>query len=135
MATACSTNRPSSPRGSVGPPGSRATRAACSSARRRTCGTSRTPTATKADVKRKVFTGFRKFNVQAVMNNLAWGLDNCLYGAGGSNGGTVSSPEHPDAPPVTLTRNDFRFDPATERCEPIPGGARFGNAFDDWGNR
>ena len=46
----------------------------------------------KADVKRKVFTGFRKFNVQAVMNNLQWGLDNRLYGAGGSNGGNHRTP-------------------------------------------
>src|SRR5689334_10885055 len=38
----------------------------------------------KADYKRKIFTGFRKFNVQAVMNNLVWGLDNKLYGAGGT---------------------------------------------------
>jgi putative membrane-bound dehydrogenase-like protein len=88
-----------------------------------------------ADVKRKVFTGFRKFNVQAVMNNLEWGLDNCLYGAGGSNGGTVSTPGHPEIKPLTLTRNDFRFDPASEKIELIPGGARFGNTFDDWGNR
>ena len=48
----------------------------------------------------------------------------------------ASSPgDKPDAEPVTLSRNDFRFDPATEQFEPIPGGARFGNAFDDWGNR
>ncbi|HAH48672.1 MAG TPA: dehydrogenase, partial [Planctomycetaceae bacterium] len=40
----------------------------------------------KADIRRKVFTGFRKFNVQAVMNNLKWGLDHHIYGAGGSNG-------------------------------------------------
>ena len=89
----------------------------------------------KADVKRKVFTGFRKFNVQAVMNNLQWGLDNRLYGAGGSNGGSVVPGDKPDAEPVVLSRNDFRFDPATEQFELIPGGARFGNAFDDWGNR
>jgi glucose/arabinose dehydrogenase len=28
----------------------------------------------KADVRQKVFTGFRKFNIQAVINNLQWGL-------------------------------------------------------------
>jgi putative membrane-bound dehydrogenase-like protein len=89
----------------------------------------------KADIRRKVYTGFRKFNVQAVMNNLQWGLDNSIYGAGGSNGGKVVPGEKSDAEPITLSRNDFRFDPVTERFEPIPGGARFGNAFDDWGNR
>ena len=41
----------------------------------------------KADERRKVLTGFRKFNVQAVINNLKWGLDGKLYGAGSSNGG------------------------------------------------
>ena len=43
----------------------------------------------RADVRRKVFTGFRKFNVQAVINNLAWGLDGKIYGAGASNGGQI----------------------------------------------
>src|SRR5262249_17979097 len=28
-----------------------------------------------------------------------------------------------------------RLDPVTGRIEAISGGARFGNAFDDWGNR
>src|SRR5207248_9663573 len=32
----------------------------------------------KADIRRKVFTGFRKLNVQAVMNNLIWGLDKLI---------------------------------------------------------
>ncbi len=39
----------------------------------------------KADVRRTVFTGFRKFNVQSVINNLQWGLDHRIYGAGSSN--------------------------------------------------
>ena len=43
----------------------------------------------RADVRRQVFTGFRKFNVQAVINNLAWGLDGKIYGAGASNGGQI----------------------------------------------
>lgn len=33
----------------------------------------------KADIRRKAFTGFRKLNVQAVINNLAWGLDGKIY--------------------------------------------------------
>lgn len=89
----------------------------------------------RADERRKVFSGFRKFNVQAVMNNLKWGLDNKLYGAGSSNGGTIRQESRPDAPAVTLGRNDFRFDPRRETLELVSGGARFGNSFDDWGNR
>ena len=34
----------------------------------------------RADIRRQVYTGFRKFNVQAVINNLAWGLDGKIYG-------------------------------------------------------
>src|SRR5262249_2132791 len=78
---------------------------------------------------------FRKFNVQAVMNNLKWGLDHRIYGAGGSNGGDIRPADQPAAAPAALARHDFRFDPAIEKFELISGGARFGNAFDDGGNR
>ncbi|MGH8018464.1 MAG: PVC-type heme-binding CxxCH protein [Opitutaceae bacterium] len=89
----------------------------------------------KADVRRKVFAGFRKYNVQAVMNNLVWGLDNWIHGAGGSNGGEIRPGGDPEAKPLVLSRNDFRFDPVTETFELMSGGARFGGTFDDWGNR
>ncbi len=49
-----------------------------------------------ADVRQKVFTGFKKLNVQAVMNNPIWGLDNKIYIAGGSNGGTLQNLVHPE---------------------------------------
>jgi putative membrane-bound dehydrogenase-like protein len=89
----------------------------------------------KADIRRKVFTGFRKFNVQSVMNNLVWGLDNHIHGAGGSNGGQIRPASKPEAKPWVMSRNDFRFDPATEEFELLSGGARFGGTFDDWGHR
>ncbi|MCH9655359.1 MAG: HEAT repeat domain-containing protein [Planctomycetes bacterium] len=89
----------------------------------------------KADIKRKVFTGFRKFNVQAVMNNLKWGLDHQIYGAGGSNGGSIRASGVSKTDPINMGRRDFRFDAGTESFEVISGGARFGNTFDDWGNR
>jgi putative membrane-bound dehydrogenase-like protein len=89
----------------------------------------------KADVRRKVFTGFRKYNVQAVINNPIWGLDNKIYVAGSGNGGKIVPAEKADKEPVSFLRNDFRIDPVAETFEPLSGGARFGNAFDDWGNR
>ena len=89
----------------------------------------------RADERRRVFTGFRKFNVQAVMNNLQWGLDQWIYGAGSSNGGLIRAAGRPDAPGVDILRRDFRFHPSTGVFEAISGGARFGNTFDDWGNR
>jgi glucose/arabinose dehydrogenase len=35
----------------------------------------------RADERRRVFTGFREYNVQAVMNNLQWGLDHRICAA------------------------------------------------------
>ena len=89
----------------------------------------------KADIRKKVFTGFRKYNVQAVMNNLVWGLDNKIYAAGSGNGGSIVPGGKSDSKPIALSHNDFRFDPETEKFEVLSGGARFGNTFDDWGNR
>ncbi|MFN0051097.1 MAG: PVC-type heme-binding CxxCH protein [Planctomycetales bacterium] len=89
----------------------------------------------QADVRRKVFTGFHKFNVQAVINNLRWGLDHRLYGAGGTNGGTIIRLPDGESKPRKMAANDFRFDPHSEEFELISGGARFGHTFDDWGNR
>ncbi len=90
----------------------------------------------KADIREKVFTGFRKYNVQAVMNNLQWGLDHRIYGAASGNGGLVRRADKtPKSPAINVLRRDFRFDPRSFDFEAISGGARFGNTFDDWGNR
>lgn len=89
----------------------------------------------KADERRKVLSGFRKLNVQAVMNNLVWGLDNHIHGAGGTNGGQIRRGDQPDAQPAVLSRHDFRIDPSTGEMELLSGGARFGGSFDDFGNR
>lgn len=96
-----------------------------------------------ADVRQKVFTGFKKLNVQAVMNNPIWGLDHRIYVAGGSNGGEIQRvpgsesvmPLPKDFKPIPFKRNDFSFDPSTGDVRLESGGARFGNTFDDWGNR
>ncbi|MBE2283746.1 MAG: c-type cytochrome [Prosthecobacter sp.] len=96
-----------------------------------------------ADVRQKVFTGFKKLNVQAVMNNPIWGLDHRIYIAGGSNGGEIQRvpgsesvmPLPKDFKPLPIKRNDFSFDPSTGDARLESGGARFGNTFDDWGNR
>ncbi len=89
----------------------------------------------RAEIREPVYDGFRKYNIQAVMNNLQWGLDHKIYGAGSSNGGEVRPAGHPEAKPVSILRRDFKFDPTTRAFEAISGGARFGNSFDDWGNR
>lgn len=102
-----------------------------------------------ADLRRRVFTGFRRDNVQALLNNLRWGLDGWIYGAASGNGGevvrvppaeesqpTVSrEPVPAGSPAVSVARRDFRFHPETEAFEALSGGARFGHSFDDWGQR
>ncbi|MBI5775155.1 MAG: c-type cytochrome [Verrucomicrobia bacterium] len=88
-----------------------------------------------ADVRRRVLTGFRKYNVQAVINSLVWGLDNHIHGAGSSNGGQIRPGDKPDARPTVMSRHDFRLDPVTGEFELLSGGARYGGSFDDWGNR
>lgn len=96
-----------------------------------------------ADVRQKVFTGFRKLNVQAVMNNPIWGLDHRIYVAGGSNGGEIHRaagsenvmPLPKGFKPLAIKRQDFSFDPGSGDVRLETGGARFGNTFDDWGNR
>ncbi len=86
----------------------------------------------RADERRQVLTGFRKYNVQAIINNPIWGLDHRLYVAGSSNGGNIQSPNDPKK---MTWRGDFRIDPKTESFQPESGSGRFGNTFDDWGNR
>ena len=88
-----------------------------------------------ADVREKVFAGFRKYNVQAVINTPQWTLDNRIVVAGGTNGGTVATVAHPEISPLKIVRNDLRIDPRSGKIEAIAGGARFGHAIGDWGDR
>ena len=47
---------------------------------------------------KKVYTGFGTQNQQAMVNNLAWGLDHLIYGAASGNGGTIRPGDDPRAP-------------------------------------
>jgi putative membrane-bound dehydrogenase-like protein len=89
----------------------------------------------KADIKRRVFTGFGTKSQQYMLNNLKWGLDHKIYGSTAGNGGEIRRGDQPNAKPISVDRHDFRFDPKTEEFEPIAGTIQFGNTFDDWGNR
>jgi putative membrane-bound dehydrogenase-like protein len=89
----------------------------------------------KADVRRRVFTGFGTQNQQGMVNNLIWGLDHKIYGSAALNGGLIRPAAQPEAPGVSVEHRDFRFDPVSGAFESITGGIQFGNTFDDWGNR
>jgi putative membrane-bound dehydrogenase-like protein len=89
----------------------------------------------KADVRQKVYTGFGVQNQQAMVNNLAWGLDHKIYGSAGGNGGIIRPVGDPKARGVCVDHCDFCFDPVSGSFEPVSGNDQFGNTFDDWGNR
>ncbi|MBX3450308.1 MAG: c-type cytochrome [Planctomycetaceae bacterium] len=92
-----------------------------------------------ADIKNRVYTGFTRTNVQALFNGLRIGLDNWITGTASGNGGTVNrlnaEGQPADSSTVSVTRRDFRFDPTSGKFESLPGGARFGHSFNDWGDR
>ena len=89
----------------------------------------------KAEIREKVFTGFGFRNDEGTANNLLWGLDNWIYGAGSNSGGDVRPGDQPEAAPVSIRGRDFRFHPVTRELQAISGSAQFGNAIDDFGNR
>jgi putative membrane-bound dehydrogenase-like protein len=86
----------------------------------------------KADVVRKLFTGFATHNFQARVNGLAYGLDNWVHGSGGIFGGEIRS--FAGGPVHQLTNRDFRLNPDTGAIEPAAGRAQQGRVRDDWGN-
>lgn len=86
-----------------------------------------------ADTREIVFSGFSRYNVQGLANNMKWGLDNRIYVAGGTNSDTEL--KRGDEVLGSLRGKDFSFDPRTREVEFVSGGLQFGHSFDDWGNR
>jgi putative membrane-bound dehydrogenase-like protein len=86
------------------------------------------------DVRRRtLYTGFALSNIQQLVNSLQWGLDNWVYASCGGEGGTITSPEKPSIPAVTLRGRGIRFHPQTPgSLEPTSGGGQYGLAPDDW---
>jgi len=89
-----------------------------------------------ADERRVVLTGFDTTKTAQIrFSHPTLGLDNRVYLTGGLNGGRVTSPEHPERPPVEFTNSDSRFDPFTGALELTGGQGQFGLTFDDYGRR
>ena len=72
----------------------------------------------RADVKRVVFTGFSRSNVQGLLNSFHWGPDNRIHGATSTSGGLVRRPDVPGAKGVSLNGRNFSFDPRTLELRP-----------------
>src|SRR5262249_3481723 len=65
----------------------------------------------KADVVRKLFSGFGTENYQARVNSLVYGLDGWVYGSCGMFGGSIKS--HRTGKVLHLGHRDFRINPDT----------------------
>ncbi|MCY2966546.1 MAG: c-type cytochrome, partial [Planctomycetota bacterium] len=89
----------------------------------------------KADVRKVVFNGFGRGNVQGLFNSFHWGFDNRIHGATSSSGAQVRRPDDEAAPPVNLNGRDFSFDPRILDIRPESGGAQHGMCFDDFGRK
>jgi putative membrane-bound dehydrogenase-like protein len=85
----------------------------------------------KADVIKKLFSGFGTENYQARVNSLQYGLDGWVYGSCGFFGGNIKSFNGKTYP---LGNRDFRIKPDTGELEPVTGATQQGRVRDDWGN-
>lgn len=88
-----------------------------------------------SDLRKTIYTGFSRANVQGMMNSLRWGLDNRIHGAGSTAGGSILFTGDPERKYVELGRHDFAFDPRTFAFEVTTASAQHGMCFDDWGHK
>ncbi len=89
----------------------------------------------KADVKERLFTGFKEGNPQLRVNHPTLGIDNWIYVANGLSGGEVRRADAEDSAKIPIPQMDFRFRPDRSEFEATAGNTQFGLAFDDFGNR
>lgn len=86
----------------------------------------------RADKQTVLYTNFYLANIQQLVNNLRFGLDNWVYACAGADGGTVVSAQKPDAAPVNLRNRGIRFQPdIPASLEPTSGGGQYGLTADD----
>ncbi|MCI0376018.1 MAG: neutral/alkaline non-lysosomal ceramidase N-terminal domain-containing protein [Gemmataceae bacterium] len=86
----------------------------------------------KADVVRKLYSGFGTGNYQGRVNSLCYGLDGWVYGSCGLFGGKIYS--HQTKKTFELGDRDFRIKPDEGLVEPASGRTQQGRARDDWDN-
>jgi putative membrane-bound dehydrogenase-like protein len=84
----------------------------------------------RADVVKKLFTGFATDNYNARINSLALGLDNWLHGASGGRGGSIRSEQ--TGAVTDISGRDARLWPDTGAFETVSGTTQHGRARNDW---
>lgn len=86
----------------------------------------------KADMVKKLYSGFGTHNFQARVNSLEYGLDGWIYGSCGLFGGNILSRK--TGKTYALGDRDFRIKPETGEIEAVQGRTQQGRTRDDWGN-
>lgn len=86
----------------------------------------------KADVVRKLFTGFGPDNKQWLVNGPTSGLDNWVYGASSLGNGPIQVVANGTT--IDLGNRDFRMHPDTGELEPAAGRTQYCRVRDDWGD-
>src|SRR5437867_461573 len=89
----------------------------------------------QADVRKVLYTGFPKVNPEGRITNPRYGIDNWIYFANSGANGKITSPDHPERPPILVRGADFRIQPERGLAEAASGTTQFGMTFDDWGNK
>jgi len=84
----------------------------------------------KADVVKKLFTGFMTDNYNARVNSLALGLDNWIHGASGGRGGKIRSELNGSV--TDISGRDIRLNPDTGEFQTVSGVTQHGRARNDW---
>jgi putative membrane-bound dehydrogenase-like protein len=84
----------------------------------------------KADVVKKLFTGFSVENPQARLNTLCYGLDGWLQ-AGSYFGSKIKNLRGEE---IAVPNTDFRLQPDLQAIDPETGRTENGRVRDDWGN-
>ncbi|MBV8818552.1 MAG: hypothetical protein JO022_09365, partial [Acidobacteriaceae bacterium] len=101
----------------------------------------------KADVKKKILTGFPFTNPQHTANGLVYGLDNWIYIAHehaatavvfkkefGDQGSDVRYADRDGGPSLPRPGHNVRFRPDTGELEALSSSSQFGHSFDDYGS-
>src|SRR5688572_20842024 len=87
-----------------------------------------------AEVREKLFTGFRTGALERGINAPQWGSDGWIYFGRGWGGGSISGPHL--AKPVELSGSDFRIRADGSAIEPVTGNTHtFGFAMTEAGDR
>ncbi|HEU4996653.1 MAG TPA: PVC-type heme-binding CxxCH protein, partial [Gemmatimonadaceae bacterium] len=89
-----------------------------------------------ADERRVVLTGFNATKTAQIrFSHPTLGPDGWIYLTTGLNGGRVTSPAHPERPPIEFSSSDSRYNPRTGDFQLVGGQGQFGLTFDDYGRR